>query len=353
MTQPILDIISGKDTSLKAKATRCLMSILTPGYAIATTTRAKLFDLGIKTTHPLGRPTISVGNLTTGGTGKTPMVGFIVQHLLSLGQQPAILLRGYKATDTHGSDEAAVYRNQFGERVPVITNPSRVDGAQNALTQFPGVTCFVLDDGFQHRKAARDLDIVLIDALNPFGYDHLLPRGLMREPKTALKRADAIIITRSDQVSPDVLSQLNQTIQHITGKAPIAQASHKWVSLLDTMNRAHDLAILKTKLVIAAIAIGNPDAFVRTLNVHASNVHDMIIQPDHHAWPPEAIHTLVQHARDHDALLITTEKDYVKWPRLDPDTPVYRVQLAMGFGNDTQQQVLINMIQNVLTGADH
>jgi tetraacyldisaccharide 4'-kinase len=345
MTQRILDIISGKDHSLKAAATRCLMSALIPAYAIANGVRNQLFDAGLKKTYPLGRPTLSVGNLTTGGTGKTPMVGFIVEHLLSIGHHPAILLRGYKSTDTHGSDEAAVYRNQFGDRVPVIANPSRVEGAAAALSQYPNTSCFVLDDGFQHRKAKRDLDLVLIDATNPFGYGHLLPRGLMREPKAALKRADAIIITRSDQVLPEALSQLDQTIQHLTGKMPIAHASHQWTGLLNVAGDPCDLSLLQDQPVFAAIAIGNPDAFVRTLHEHATDVRDVIIRPDHDTWPPEVIHDLIKQARKENALLLTTEKDYVKWPTLEESSPVYRVKLAMGFNDVSQQQALINLIR--------
>lgn len=342
MTQKALDIISGKDQCFCASVTRCLMTALTPAYALANGMRNKLFDLGIKPQIPLGKPTISVGNLTTGGTGKTPMVAFIAQTLLDMGQHPTILLRGYKATQEHGSDEAAVYRTQFGESVPVITNPSRVHGAQQALTQFPQTTCFVLDDGFQHRKAARDLDIVLIDASNPFGYDHLLPRGLMREPKVALKRADAIIITRSDQ-PPEVLVTLDQEMKRIAGQLPIAHAAHQWHGLMDASDQPCDLTRLKKYPVIAAIAIGNPDAFIKTLNEHADDVRDVLIEDDHFAWSPEVILKLVQRAKDENAILITTEKDYVKWPKLEKNSPVYRVDLQMGFHDG--QDALIELIK--------
>ncbi len=353
MTQRILDIISGKDTSLTASLTRGMMSILTPGYALANGVRQKLFDAGLKPSHALGRPTLSVGNLTTGGTGKTPMVAFLVQSLLAMGHRPTILLRGYKSTDTHGSDEAAVYVKQFGEQVPVIANPSRVEGAQQALKKFPQTTCFVLDDGFQHRQAKRDLDIVLIDATNPFGYGHLLPRGLMREPKSALKRADAIIVTRSDQVPPQAIVELDQTITRITGNAPIAHASHQWVSLLDTQDNEHSLELLNGKPCLAAIAIGNPDAFSNTLQSHATNINDIIIQPDHHAWTSEEITALVERAKADNAVLITTEKDYVKWPKLDANDPVYRVKLAMGFSDASEQNALAQMVQGILATDAH
>lgn len=351
MTQRILNIISGKDPSLKASAMRCLMSVLTPGYAMANGIRNTLFDAEIKKSHPLGRLTISVGNLTTGGTGKTPMVGFIVSQLLAMGQHPAILLRGYKATDNHGSDEAAVYRTQFGDKVPVIANPSRVEGAATALRDHPDTSCFVLDDGFQHRKAARDLDIVLIDATNPFGYNHLLPRGLMREPKTALKRADAIIITRCDQASPEALAKLDQTLTRITGEAPLAHASHQWTGLVDTQDQPHDLSLLKTKPIIAAIAIGNPAAFERTLRQHTDRVLDVIVQPDHHAWSADSVNALTQSAITQNALLLTTEKDYVKWPKLDQHAPVYRVKLEIGFGAGQEQ--LTALIQGMFATDAH
>ena len=360
MTQKALDILSGKNRSFAASALRCAMTAATPVYALANSIRNRLFDTGLKKQTPLGRPTISVGNLTTGGTGKTPMVAHIVRTLLAMNHRPAILLRGYKATAQHGSDEAAVYNTEFGDRVVVIANPSRVQGAKQALIANPKISCFVLDDGFQHRKAARDLDLVLIDASNPFGYDHLLPRGLMREPKSALKRADAIIITRSNQVPPQApespeapeasesLTKLDQQIQAITGKTPIAHASHQWVSLLNINNESCDLALLADGPVIAAIAIGNPDAFVQTLREHASNVRDVIIEPDHYAWPPEVIHALVKRARLESAILLTTEKDFVKWPTLEQNAPVYRVNLEMGFASKSEQNAVMTLVIGVL-----
>ncbi|MBN4060889.1 tetraacyldisaccharide 4'-kinase [bacterium AH-315-I18] len=349
MTQRALDIISGKDPRITASALRCAMTLATPVYALANGIRNRLFDAGLKNQTPLGRPTISVGNLTTGGTGKTPMVAHIVRTLLTMNHRPAILLRGYKATAQHGSDEAAVYNTELGDRVPVIANPSRVEGAKQALIKVPGVTCFVLDDGFQHRKAARDLDLVLIDASNPFGYDHLLPRGLMREPKSALKRADAIIITRSNQIPPESLAKLDQQILAITGKSPIAHASHQWISLLNINDDPCDLALLADQPVIAAIAIGNPDAFVQTLREYASEVRDVIIKPDHHAWPPQVIHALVKRARSENTILLTTEKDFVKWPTLEPSAPVYRVNLEMGFKDGSEN--LNTLIQNTTPQA--
>ncbi|MFG0248500.1 MAG: tetraacyldisaccharide 4'-kinase, partial [Phycisphaeraceae bacterium JB051] len=174
-----------------------------------------------------------------------------------------------------------------------------------------------------------------------------------REPMSALKRADSLIITRADQVPPQAIAKLDQTITNITGKAPIAHASHQWIGLLDTQDNEHDLQLLNGKPCSAAIAIGNPAAFGNTLQAHASDIKDMIIKPDHHAWPAEEVKAIVEQAKAQNAIVITTEKDYVKWPKLNADDPVYRVKLAMGFSDATEQDMLIEMVQGTLATDAH
>ena len=146
---------------------------------------------------------------------------------------------------------------------------------------------------------------------------------------------------------------MDQTILDITGKAPIAHASHQWVGLLDTQDHPHDLELLNSKPCYAAIAIGNPDAFGNTLRLYASDIKDVIIKPDHHAWSPEVIRGLVKRAKADNALLITTEKDYVKWPKLDDNAPVYRVKLAMGFDDASEQDALQQLVQGILATDAH
>ena len=247
--------MSGEDVSLRGGCLRAGLSAAVPLYALGNAARSAGFKLGLKRTRSLGRPTVSVGNLTTGGTGKTPMVGWVVRELLERGHRPCILLRGYR-----GGDEAEEHRLLLGDRARVEPNPDRVVAAGMALKDDPSITCFVLDDGFQHRRAQRDLDLVLIDATNPWGYGAMLPRGLMREPKSALKRADYVVVTRSDQVPPEELAEIDAQIKALTGKPPIAHAAHGWVGLRDASDEEHGLSVLNNKAVMGVVGIGNPGA---------------------------------------------------------------------------------------------
>ena len=200
-----LAVIDGSEQSLAASAARSGLALLEPSYTLAIAARNTLFDKHLRRTRHLLHPVISIGNLTTGGTGKTPMVIDLARRLRALGRRPAILTRGYKSTDGF-SDEAAVMQLELGQDMPVEVNGDRAAGAAAVLARAPRTDVFLLDDGFQHRQIHRDLDIVLIDATCPFGYGHLLPRGLLREPKVNLARADAVIVTRADQSPPDRLA---------------------------------------------------------------------------------------------------------------------------------------------------
>ena len=218
----------------------------------------------------------------------------------------------------------------------VEPNPDRVAAAKLALTEDPSITCFVLDDGFQHLRAKRDLDLVLIDATNPWGYGHLLPRGLMREPKSALLRADAVVVTRSNLVASEELTRLDHEIEAITGKSPIAHAEHAWVGLIDGDGEVHDLSVLEDKDVMGVVGIGNPAAFEATLAEHAKQVLHCEALPDHHGYTRKQLLRFIDLATTAGAkAIVTTEKDWVKWASLLEDEsvelPIYRAALAMRF----------------------
>ena len=188
----LLEIMSGQDRTLAGGLSRLGLSILEPVYRGIVGIRNRMFDSGLRKPKKLPRPVISVGNLTAGGTGKTPMVIELVKRLKINGVQPAVLLRGYRAGDS-GSDEAAELQNELGSQVAVAANPDRSAGAKLALESQPGTDVFVLDDGFQHRQVARELDIVLVDATQPWGFGHVLPRGLLRENKAGLHSSTGLM----------------------------------------------------------------------------------------------------------------------------------------------------------------
>ena len=174
--QKVRDILSGRQTGPVAALLRATLSAASVPYAAAMRVRRDAYRRGVLASHAAGVPVICVGNVTTGGTGKTPMVAWVVRRLLENGFAPAILTRGYKSSAGQ-SDEAELLRRSLPASVPIVVNGNRLAGAQAARQQ--GANVLVMDDGFQHHRLRRDLDIVLIDATNPFGFGRCLPRGLL------------------------------------------------------------------------------------------------------------------------------------------------------------------------------
>ncbi len=334
----ILRILSGQDRDLAARTLRAATNLGVPPYRAVTAARNTLFTCRLLPAHKLGRPTISVGNLTVGGTGKTPMVIELAERLQAMGHKPAVLMRGYEPTgleSRQGSDEAAVLRGTFGPSVPVHPDPSRIRGARAVLAEHPQISVFLLDDGFQHRKAHRDLDIVLLDASRPFGFGRLLPRGLLREPPSALRRADAVIITRADRVEPDELAGLDATVRRLTGRPPLAHCAHRW-SALRQGHKTHPIQALASLKVLGTSGLGNPADFEATLRATAGGVARCLAFDDHHPYTRSEVQGIMHTAREYGAqAVVTTEKDWVKWRKFAGGVklplPVYRPVVQMRF----------------------
>ncbi|MFW6457602.1 MAG: tetraacyldisaccharide 4'-kinase, partial [Planctomycetota bacterium] len=227
------------------------------------------YNYGLKSAVQVDVPVISVGNITVGGTGKTPFVVWLCEQLRRAGREPAILSRGYGKDASSGVDDENEMLGALVQDVPVVVNPDRVEGAKTAV-QREGADVLVMDDGFQHRRLARDCDIVLVDALNPFGGGRAIPLGTLREPLSGLSRAHVLVITRSDQVKRNRLERLIETLQGYTGTVPVAIARHAPSGMYE-MGRAADDAVvadldaLREKRWGAFCGIGNPAAFRRTL----------------------------------------------------------------------------------------
>ena len=304
------------------------------GYALIVTLRVKLYQVGVFTQITLARPVISVGNLTTGGTGKTPMVLAIARLLQQRGQRVAILSRGYQrqggtASQRVTPDAAArdvgdepllmlrALQGQASVAAAIFVGRARVRSAELALQTFqPDV--FVLDDGFQHLQVARTCDIVLLDATNPFGGGRLLPAGFLREPLRQLARADAFVITRSDEVAD--IQPLRAYLQRCCPDTPIFIGRHAFAALrLAGQQSTLDAVELQGKRVGAVAAIGNPASFHRLLVSLGFTPVKTWDFPDHH-WYTAA--DVAQLGRDIAAQrldwLATTEKDEAKLtPYLD------------------------------------
>ncbi len=356
-------IIVGQDRSITATLTRAALSAIEPAYRVGIAARNAAFDVNLLRSKRLGRTAISVGNLTTGGTGKTPFVIYLAQYLLAAGHRPAVLLRGYnpqhrsgtndQTAPTPASDEATLLREVLGERVPVEADADRAAAAQRMLDAYPQTDVFLLDDAFQHRWAYRDLDLVLIDATDPFSNRHVLPRGLLREPLRNLRRAHAVVITRTDEIPNAQIAELDAAITKITGHPPLTHTGHHWDGLVDHTDCEHPLDALQRTPVFAVAGIGNPDSFDRHLRSHAPRVVDSRRLPDHHPYTRDELDTFFRDAHTrHAGAIVTTHKDMVKWRPLLADTspplPVYYPRLSIAI-LDGQNQ-LDSLLKQTLSG---
>ncbi len=218
------ELVSGQRQGLWADAARAGLRMLEGPYALGAAWRGWRYDSGRADVNHVPVPVISVGNLTVGGTGKTPMVAWLAKMLLNAGRRVAVLSRGYGASPNQPNDEALMLAQVVPEAVH-LQDPDRSAAARQAVAG--GADVLVLDDGFQHRRLARDLDIVLLDGLAPFGHDHLLPRGLLRESVRGLRRAAAIVVTRSDLLDATARHSLCQRIAQLAPQAVLAWARHQ------------------------------------------------------------------------------------------------------------------------------
>lgn len=310
---------------------RCVACAAEPFYAGVLGVRNILFDQGLRKVHRAHVPVISIGNLTAGGTGKTPTVAAIVRRLVDHAFVPAVVMRGYRAESTGGSDEQQELSGLL-PGVPIIANPDRVAAAAGIARDHPNVNVIVLDDGFQHRRIARDLDLVLIDATDPFGGGHVLPAGLMRERSSNLRRADAVIVTRSDGVDTAALAEIDARIARYHGSPPIAHAIHGWTRIVD----ANDSPVDRPGAHVHTLCgIGNPAAFIAQAG-KTFRVVDSTVRPDHATYTEDDVLHVAHEARDNGAdAVLTTPKDWVKLrPLVEStaiDVPVWRPVVELGF----------------------
>jgi len=266
--------------------------------------------IGVLKRQRLSKPVISIGNITLGGVGKTPLVAFIAQILLDKGVRPVILTRGYMA-GKQGSDEAALFQRNLKD-VPVLVGPDRISNAKNFLKSH-AADVFLLDDGFQHWRLARDLDVVAIDATNPFGNQQALPRGILREPLDSLRRADMFILTKIDLPGAKA-EEIIKHLQEINPQAPIIETIHKPVHLVNLgTHKTEDLDLIRGKRISSFCSIGTPESFEKTLMGLGADLQRNFAFIDHHVCNKEDLQKIVTHCQEHKIeIVITTEKDAVK-----------------------------------------
>jgi tetraacyldisaccharide 4'-kinase len=347
--QQFIRIVSGHATSVGASLARGLLSTIEPFYAGATWIRNSLFDRQLKSVRRLPRPVISIGNITTGGTGKTPMVQWLAEALRGEGRHVAILSRGYRAAPGNLGDELSMLDRALNEpgKAPVLlrAHSDRFAAGEELLKEHPEIDGFILDDGFQHRRLARDLDVVLINASEPFGFGHVLPRGLLREPLAGLRRAGALVLTHADHATPEQLSAIESRIRRHNPTVPIYQAMHAQAGLRSSRPETalHPIDELSHHRFFAFCGIGNPAAFDRQLARFAETYVGRRWFGDHHGYTPADLANLSAQARDARAeILITTEKDWVK---IEPfahasEVPIWRSEIRMQFLGNSEQRLL-------------
>jgi tetraacyldisaccharide 4'-kinase len=307
--------------SASDRVARTLLSPLELVFRGIVALRGRLYDNGSLEVKRSRISVVSVGNLTVGGTGKTPISAWVASRLAARGRAPAIILRGY------GADETLVHKH-LNPSIPVIEASDRVSGIQVAAQT--GADVAILDDAFQHRRAARDVDIVLISADDWTGHQRLLPAGPYREPVEGLRRATVVIITRkaaSDSTVASIESFVRQT-------APGALLAVARLDLTDVVNhgapeRTFEMRALRDKSILAIAAVGNPRAFFNQLEACGARVVRRAF-PDHHGFTRQEIAELAAQSAQFD-YVVCTLKDAVKlgveWPA--DARPLWYVSLSV------------------------
>lgn len=323
-----LALVSGKKQGILPTVGRIFLRLLSYPYSLVMRLRNLGYDLGWLHSEAVSIPVIVVGNLTVGGTGKTPAVEYIARFIRERDQRVTILSRGY-GTGQGRNDEAMVLEDNLDD-VPHLQGTDRVELANNAIEELESEV-LLLDDGFQHRRLKRDCDIVLIDATNPWGYGYTLPGGLLREPISGLKRAHLVIVTRSNFVSIDTLQAIKQRIERITPTCPIALSQHQ-PKLLKNTSSEQPIESLHGRKVAAFCGIGNPSGFWKTLTDLGCKLIDSRQYADHHQYQRSDVDDLMKWASHlpADTWIITTQKDWVKL-RIDSlaDKPLYALTIAL------------------------
>jgi tetraacyldisaccharide 4'-kinase len=336
------DLVSGRRKGFLAALARGALRIAEVPYTIAVTVRNRRYDRGAAEVHNVGVPIITVGNLTLGGTGKTPMVKWLAQRFQTAGLRVAIVSRGYGAAEGKHNDEAMELAQSL-PNVPHIQNRDRVAAAQKAIREF-NAQLILLDDGYQHRRLGRKLDIVLLDALEPFGFEHVFPRGTLREPLAGLGRAQVVCLSRADAISQSEREAIRQRVVKIAPGAIWCEAAHAASKLINARGESQPLDVLVSHSVAAFCGIGNPAGFRHTLT--AAGCEPVVLRefPDHHAYTDADQLDLIALAQNAKAdKIVCTQKDLVKLPQHElGGVPLWAVAIEMKFlrGQEALEQKL-------------
>ncbi|MDQ3800806.1 MAG: tetraacyldisaccharide 4'-kinase [Acidobacteriota bacterium] len=344
-------------------------------YRAVARARNSLYEKGVFKSCSLGAPTVSIGNITVGGTGKTPLVARVAQILAGDGNRVCILTRGYKRENpgervlvSDGEKILADVKKAGDEpfelacklsgvsAVAVIADRNRA-GAGIWARENLGITAFVLDDAFQHRRVRRDLDIVCVDATNPFGNGKILPGGILREPLPNLKRADAIVITRANLVEAERIAELKRRLSQINPDGKIFVSENKISNLINLKEfpakaqsgeGAESAAILTSggrqaaSNYAAFCALGNPESFFEQLRREKFNLIFTRVFRDHHRYTQKDVDEMEREAAAGGAqIFLTTAKDAVKLKDLRFSVPCRVAEIELIFDDEKSFRNLI------------
>ncbi len=328
-------------------------------YGAVARARLALYEAGVLKTHRLDVPVISVGNITTGGTGKTPLVEWLARAVVAEGRKPCILTRGYGRADESrqvvvsdgetlladaraGGDEPRLLAESLLGIAAVVSDANRVAAARYALDNLHA-RVFILDDGFQHLRIARDLNIVMLDATSPWGGGHVLPRGRLREPAEGLRRADIIIITRAELAHN--LESLRGEALRLSGGRAVVLASRVKTKRVRRFTDAMDVELeneISERPVAAFCAIGNPQAFFQHLRNDGYDLSYTRALSDHHQFTQKDIEDVTREAELRGArAMLTTAKDAVKLHALRLTLPLFVVEIELEFDDEEKLLSLV------------
>ncbi|MEQ1919784.1 MAG: tetraacyldisaccharide 4'-kinase [Elusimicrobiota bacterium] len=308
---------------------RALLGAASLAYGAGVLARRGLYAAGVLPRKRVAAKVICVGNLTTGGTGKTPAVLLAAETLRKRGHEVAILSRGYgrqaaskgvtvlldgRHVDWRecGDEPWMIHQSLSGQGIPVLVCPDRAKAGELAVEMY-GSRVLILDDGFQHLRLHRDLDVVLVNARDPFGGRRLLPLGDLREPLSALKRAGMVVITHADRVTSVELTRLREDIEQIHPGVTVIESAHRADHLLNVRTEEKSpLTKLKGQAIVALSGIGDPLSFETNLETLGATVAQSWRYPDHHPYTSRELKS-IEDLRG-GLPLVTTHKDFVRLP---------------------------------------